>query len=131
MPALSSHPHRSVPETATATASGHSAQSSLEERWDALVQKGEKIAALAELGEERSDDANRSFVRCLQSADKHAADAATRGLEDMELLVSVGLKALLEVQAREKDVQAPALALWRELYHAREAVLSVLKPVPA
>lgn len=136
MPALPSHPRRPAPEAHTNTA----ACASLEERWDALQCSADEIAALADLSPHPSNpdlsDPDRSapqqpFELTLKHADERAVAIAERGVEDMELLAKTGLKALKQVQARGKPVQAPALALWRELYHAREAVLLVLEPVPA
>lgn len=127
MPATPSRPHRSVP----LPSSHDPACVSLEERWNALQLKAGEIATLADLGEEQNGETREAFAHYLARADERAAAVAERGLEDMELLAAIGLKALTEVQARHKDAHAPALALWRELYHAREAVLSVLEPVPA
>ncbi|UAB78409.1 hypothetical protein INR77_01290 [Erythrobacter sp. SCSIO 43205] len=126
MPATPSHSHR----PASAILAVAPAHQSLEERWEALERKGEQIAALADLKPQVSNEGSNQIADLLTHADERAATAALRGLEDMEMLVAVGLQAILEVQARHQDVQAPALALWRELYHAREAVLSVLEPVP-
>ena len=103
---------------------------SLEQRWNALQTKADQVAVLAELQPEEPGPSKSAFEQCLSNADEGAAKIASRGLEDMELLAETGLRALTQVKARGKSVQVPALALWRELYHARGAVLSVLEPVP-
>lgn len=131
MPALPFHHHR--PALQTRTIEG--ANAALVQRWGALQRRADEIAALADLAPEFSasekDAARIALGDAFSHACERAAQIATRGIEDMELLTETGLKALVQVQARGKPVQAPALALWRELYHAREAVLSVLEPVPA
>lgn len=110
-------------------------QSPLGQRWSALHGKLAQIAQMAELSPEPLDETTARFNNGLALTGalfgNHAHSAVERGVEDMEILVEIGLTALHEVESRGQDPGAPALALWREVYHAREAVLSVMEPVAA
>lgn len=128
---LSQSRSQSAPENASQSSSATAQSVSLEDRWTALQLKTERIARLADLGPEQDDTPQEAFKRDLAQADERTASVVERGVEDMELLAAMGLKALEEVHSRHQNAHAPALALWRELYHARQAVLSVLDPVPA
>lgn len=103
----------------------------LHRRWAALHEKSAEIAQIADLAPEALEHQVSRFNDALSSNSSHLLDTAGQGLEDMELLVDMGLAALKEVEARGQAAHAPALALWREFYHAREAVLSVMEPTAA
>jgi len=122
------------PSTLRSPSADHTALS-LEQRWEALGSHVDAVAALADLKGQPDDEPSSTFARRLADADDRSIAIARRGLEDMELLASMGLKALREVEARQQDtpapIQAPALTLWRELYHARASVLSALEAIPA
>ena len=104
---------------------------SLNQKWLLLHEKSAEIARLADLAPEALDPIVARFNEAASSQNTHALVQAQRGLEDIELLVDMGLRALKEVEARSQDAHAPALALWREFYHAREAVLFVMEPAAA
>lgn len=103
----------------------------LDQRWVHVHQKAAQIAAMADLAPEPLEEANSRFDGALSVSGNYAQDTAARALEDTELLLEVGLRALREVAARGQSTHAPALALWREFYHAREAVLGILQPAAA
>ncbi|KEO89378.1 hypothetical protein EH31_12080 [Erythrobacter longus] len=110
-------------------------QSSLGQRWSALHGKVAQIAQMADLSPEPLDQINTRFNNALSRTGalfgNHAHPAVERGVEDMEILVDMGLTALNEVESRGQDPGAPAFALWREVFHAREAILSVMEPTVA
>jgi len=107
----------------------------LNQRWTALHTKAGQIAAMADLAPEPLDTVNTRFNDALAQSGilfgNYTHSAALRGIEDMEILVKMGLKALKEVESRGQDAGVPALALWREVYHAREAILTVMEPAAA
>lgn len=108
---------------------------SLSQRWTTLHKKAGEIARMADLAPEPLDQIARRFAAGLAHSGalfgNHAHSAAVRGIEDMEILVEMGLKALKEVESRGQDPSAPALTLWREVYHSREAILNVMEPAAA
>lgn len=99
--------------------------------WTTVHEKAGQIAQMADLAPEPLISVTSRLDQALVGSGSHAYDLAQRGLEDVDMLVTMGLTALGEVEARGQDANAPALALWREFYHAREAVLTVLEPVAA
>jgi hypothetical protein len=109
----------------------HASSGSLHHRWLALQERSAEIARVADLAPEAVDPIMARFDEATSSHNSHALEVARRGLEDMELLVEMGLSALREVEARGQEAHAPALALWREFYHAREAVLGLMEPEAA
>ena len=110
-------------------------QPTLSQRWSALHGNVALIAQMAELAPEPLDKINARFRDALAQTGalfgNHAHTAIERGVEDMEKLVEMGLTALIEVESRGQNPSVPALALWREIFHAREAILSVMEPVAA
>ena len=118
-----------------ATASQDASNAALIERWRKLHANGEQIAQLADLAPEPLEtEVNRFELALLEQSagpSLHTLDAALRGLDDIETLLKMGLVALRSVEARGQDTGAPALALWREFYHARETILAILKPAAA
>lgn len=115
--------------------SGQGEVGTLTQRWAALLEKAGQIADMAQLSPEPTGEMNTRFANALARTGMLFGNpthiAAERGVEDMEMLIEMGLTALKEVESRGQDPGAPALALWREVYHAREAVLSVMEPVAA
>jgi len=99
--------------------------------WAAVHEKADQIAQMADLAPEPIDAVTSRLDQALAISGTQAYGTALRGLEDADMLVTMGLTALREVEARGQDTNAPALALWREFYHAREAVLTVLEPAAA
>ncbi|MEP0390477.1 MAG: hypothetical protein ABJ205_08820 [Erythrobacter sp.] len=115
--------------------SGQEPAETLTQRWAALLQKVGEIALMAELSPEPVGEMNARFANALARTGalfgNHTHIAAERGIEDMEILIDMGLGAVKEVESRGQNPVVPALALWREVYHAREAVLIALEPVAA
>jgi hypothetical protein len=103
----------------------------LEQRWIALHDRAGQIAAMADLAREPMGPLVDRFAEAMMRCDRSAQAAAMQSLDDIETLVDLGLRALKEVEARKQDPDAPALALWREFYHAREAVLAMTLPIAA
>lgn len=97
----------------------------LEARWEAIHAAAAEVARLAAISEEPQ---HAPLEQMLAVADEAQRSVAARGVEDIEAMMRIGLVALTAVTARGQDASAPALALWREFHHAREAVLTTLEP---
>ncbi|WP_162627571.1 hypothetical protein [Erythrobacter sp. KY5] len=104
---------------------------STETRWDALHIRADEVAALAQLAPEKGVRSGKELTDRFTEIEHWQVDLAQRGIEDLDALMKAGLTALETLVERGTDTTAPALALWREFYHGREAVLSLLTPRPA
>lgn len=62
----------------------------------------------------------------LGEATEWQRELAWQGLEDIDAMMRPGMAALSSLEGRGQDVTAPALALWREFFNARGAVMSVI-----
>ena len=100
----------------------------LENRWAAIHAQAQQVAELAAISVEKPGGALATFADLLAQANAWQRDIAARGIEDVEAMMGLGLTALTTVTARGQDASAPALALWREFYRAREAALAALRP---
>jgi len=64
----------------------------------------------------------------LDEASEWQRQMASQGIEDIDAMMRPGLTAIATITQRGADVQAPAMTLWREFHHAREAVLALVQP---
>ncbi|EAQ28606.1 hypothetical protein NAP1_13443 [Erythrobacter sp. NAP1] len=103
---------------------------SIETRWDALQMRADEVAALAQLAPERGVMSGDALIALFADVEEWQVELAQRAIEDLDALMDKGLTALGTLVERGNDTTAPALALWREFYHGREAVLSLLRPHP-
>ncbi|MEO0418460.1 MAG: hypothetical protein AAF249_06335 [Pseudomonadota bacterium] len=94
-------------------------------RWRRLHQKAADVARMADLSPEPFGEALASFPERLTSVSTIERQLAEQGLEDIEAMLRPGLSALATLSEREASSTAPALALWREFYDARGAVLAL------
>lgn len=99
-------------------------------QWDAIHQQADEVARLAGLSIEPCSTERAAFPILLAEAHEWQRGVVERGLEDVDAMMRLGLTALGAVTARGQDASAPALALWREFHHAREAMLFALLPQP-
>jgi hypothetical protein len=98
-------------------------------RWVAVHRMGAQIGHMARLAPERFEGDLAEFPARIERAPEAVRLMAEQSLEDIEALLRTGFTAL-EVIARRGDlapagVQNPALALWREFYKARAALLGL------
>ena len=124
MTALPPQQMRAMRETAATAAP-------LSQRWESVHSKAQRVAAMADLAAEPVGDVFATFASRLTHAVPVQQALAERAVDDIDAMLDMGLKALDVVEARGQDASAPALALWREFYHAREAVLGALEPLAA
>ncbi len=97
----------------------------LAERWEELHTQAEQLAKLAAIAPEGFDDTLSALPDRLSQASEWQRELAWQGVEDIDAMMQPGLTALRTITARGQDAGAPALALWREFYAARNAVLEV------
>lgn len=100
----------------------------IQARWDAIHAGAAQVAGLAALSAEPGQPHHAAFPQMLAEASDAQRAVAARGIEDIEAMLRIGIVALTTVTRRGQDASAPALALWREFHHAREAVLMALLP---
>lgn len=96
-------------------------------RWTALHDRADALAAMAQLAAEPRSKTCDIFPDLTSQASSWQRNLAADAIGDIEAMIEPGLAALALLQERGQDPLAPALALWREFYTAREAVLAMLK----
>lgn len=106
-------------------ANARAASSQLAKQFAAVEDAAAAIAMLAGLAAEKPGPRQRNFVAQILSLGGARLKLAENHLTDMAAVMQPGLAALLAVNARGQDATAPALALWREYYSAREALLAL------
>lgn len=95
------------------------------DHWERLHAKAAQVAALAQLSPEPLDGPLARFPGELDRAPPWQRALAQQGVEDIEAMMRPGLAALEIVTQRQGATTAPALALWREFYNARRAVMAI------
>lgn len=109
-------------------AADHSVQpkSAMAAHWAELHAKAARLAGVAGLKPEPLDEELAMFPALLGKAGEWQRAMAEQGIEDMVAMMHPALAALDAIAARGLDASVPALALWREFYLAREAVLALI-----
>ncbi len=99
---------------------------SLAQRWQDLHASAALLAKAADLTPEAFEGKLAAFPDTLGGASEWQRELAERGIDDIDAMMRPGLTALNTLTARGSDTSAPAIALWREFHHAREAVLATI-----
>lgn len=99
--------------------------------WKAIHASAAEVAALAGLAPEKSEGAITDFPAHCTEAGEWQRSMARQGIDDIEAMLRPGLIALRTIAARGGDTTAAALALWREFYSARGAILAFVEPFEA
>ncbi len=123
MSALPPNQMRSMRQTA---ASESRPTGSLAQRWRDLHASAALLAKAADLTPEAFEGKLAAFPDALGGASEWQRDLAERGIDDIDAMMRPGLSALSTINARGNDASAPAMALWREFHHAREAILATI-----
>ena len=97
-------------------------------KWDSLHASADQVAALAAITPQPDNVGSNVLGAMLSEAAPWQRDLAARGVEDIEAMMARGLEALATLVDRGAETEAPALALWREFHHSRDAVLATLAP---
>lgn len=105
--------------------------STMSRRWDALHETANRLAQMAHLSPDRHSPTTDAFSEMLDHATGWQREVAAQGIDDIDAMMQPGMAALATLAQRGQDATAPALALWCEFHHARDAVLSAVRPYPA
>lgn len=121
---------RAMRETASSTDGAYESLplGTLAQRWEELHSAAAQLAKVADLAPERFEGRLAAFPDLLGEANEWQRELAWQGVEDIDAMMRPGLTALGTLEQRGSDVTAPAIALWREFYCAREAVLFAVEP---
>ncbi len=96
-------------------------------QWQALHALGNQVGALAGLAGEPYQGQMAEIGRDLMTLAEPRAGLGQQGIEDIRAMVSTGLDALKTIADRGQDVTAPAVALWREYFIARAALIDLMQ----
>jgi len=94
-------------------------------RWADLHDRAAELATLAQLSPEPFTGPLATFPGRIGESAPWKRELADQGLEDIEAMMRPGLAALETLKNRGAAANAPALALWREFYTARGAILAL------
>lgn len=96
-------------------------------QWEAINLAASEIAAFAQLGKEKSQPQWGDFVGRIATLKPAERTLVQNVLIDMDAMLEPGLKALRALSEQGNDVTFPALALWREFYHTRQALVDLVE----
>jgi len=99
--------------------------STLAQKWTDLHEQAARLAQLADLSPEPYVGALAAFPAQLGEASEWQRELAFQGMDDIDAMMRPGLTALATLTHRGVSAKAPALALWREFYDARSAVMGL------
>ncbi|MEO1730162.1 MAG: hypothetical protein AAFR64_05445 [Pseudomonadota bacterium] len=94
-------------------------------KWQDLHDQAARLARLAELSPEPFAGAVAVFPAQMSEASEWQRELAWQGIDDIDAMMRPGLAALSALTQRGGATNAPALALWREFYDARCAVMTL------
>lgn len=119
---------RSMRETVMRSMRENAGCVSVSDRWEELHEKAENLARLAGLAPEKQAEAHDGFATRFDAATEWQQMMTRQAIDDIAAMLRPGLQAVHVVQSRGADASAAALALWREFYEARAALLALLAP---
>ena len=106
-------------------AANPNARRELETRWEAVCHAAQAAAALA--GIPQTAEAETAFLARLASADGERRNIVAIAIDDLALVMQIGLTALVGVQEQGSDPGPAAETLWHEFEAARNALESMLE----
>ncbi len=107
----------------------HSSEA-LAQRWEELHAQAAELAELAAIAPESFGKGLACFPERFEAASQWQRELVWQGIEDIDAMMQPGLTALRTIALRDQAVTAPALALWREFFCARNAVLALVEQSP-
>ena len=107
---------------------GQASTSALGMKWSALHDAAAVVATFAGIVADPMTAALRNFPAVMRDAGGWRRAMAEQGIADISAFMEPGLSALLAVHARGVSPAAPALALWQEFVHARDALMMLTPP---
>ncbi|MEM8724296.1 MAG: hypothetical protein AAGE86_02125 [Pseudomonadota bacterium] len=107
---------------------GSRSSEALAQRWKELHEQSAQLASLAAIVPEPFGHVLADFPNRFEAASDWQRDLVWQAIEDIDAMMQPGMTALRTIAARDQDATAPALALWREFFSARNAVLALVEP---
>lgn len=96
-------------------------------RWEELHAQAADLAQLAGIQSEVGDHVGRVLEQGYDDMSDSRRELVWQAIQDIDAVMQPGLTALRTLTARDRDATAPALALWREFFSARNAVLGLVE----
>lgn len=121
LPASVPHPG-SRPDAPAELSSGLAAS------WALLLEAGEAVADLAQLGRDGAAVFPREFAMRAAAAGPARLALAEQAIDDCAAALHTGLTALIAGGEAGRDTTAAALTLWREFDRARTGLLALTAP---
>lgn len=97
--------------------------------WALLLEAGEAIAGLAQLGGGGDVVTPRDFAMRAAAAGPSRLSLAEQAIDDCAAALHTGLTALIAANEAGRDTTAAALTLWREFECARAGLLALTAPI--
>ncbi|NNK45185.1 MAG: hypothetical protein HKP43_00990, partial [Altererythrobacter sp.] len=94
--------------------------------WTAINEAGQEIGRFAALAPEQLEGSLIDFPNAIETAGGARLLLARETIGDINAMLQPGLAALRAIAARGQDTTAPAIALWREFYASRSALLALV-----
>ena len=119
----------STPFTPLPPASGpRPVSATVRAKWDALHDAAAAVASMADMEAGAHPAEAGDFTRRLAEARGWRRNLAESGIDDLVAALEPGIAALLAARSRGEDARPAALALWREIETAREAIRALVAP---
>lgn len=97
--------------------------------WGLLLEAGDALAELAQLGREPAVIAPREFAMRAAAAGASRLVMAEQAIDDCAALLHAGINALIVATEHRRDCTAAALTLWREFDRARDGLVVLTAPM--
>jgi hypothetical protein len=99
-------------------------------KWIALQDAVLAIALLAGIEAAAPSQEIMRFPENIERADGKRLNQAARAIDDLAMVVELGLSALLAARAQDTRIRPAALTLWREASAAQASILALYPPDP-
>ncbi|MBT8390146.1 MAG: hypothetical protein KJP13_10920 [Altererythrobacter sp.] len=110
----------------TTTNSGSIGSPGIAAGWTAINEAGQEIGRFAALAPEQLEGSLIDFPNAIETTGGARLLLARETIGDINAMLQPGLAALRAIAARGQDTTAPAIALWREFYASRSALLALV-----
>lgn len=97
----------------------------LAEGWALLIEAGEAVAELAQLGSGHCEVSPSDFATRATTAGPSRLAVVEHLMDDCAAALHTGITALIAARSAQHDTTAAALTLWREFDRARGALLAL------
>ena len=100
----------------------------LREQWAAVHEAAAVVARMAQLGEVRGDVGVMALPERAERLGEERCAMIGLATRDLMAVLRPGLRALGTLADEGRDTTVAALALWREFYAARDAIVALAGP---